>query len=450
MNYFFIFFFLIPSLLHAQGNEDSVYYYQDINKPVSHRVASEFYTKEPIDKIAARGGKMIGYDKEEGFIELDFKNGKANGSYLQYYRKYELRMTSVPPGERRLFMKGWFKDGKKDSLWIGYHTTGSVFTRTFYVNDLKTGEYRAFYKADSGKVQGPIEMTGYYKAGEKDSTWKKYYQSGHLSAIEKYKLGKKDSMWTKYHESGRIAETIQYQNDLPVGRYCAYYDSASAKIKNIIEEQGYFKSGKKDSIWTEYYKSGEVKSLTPYKAGLKHGAFVSYFSAASLDTVKSRTGTNKKGIPSKTQFYKMDVPDSSWTEWYPDGKIFYTEKWDNGTLLQGKSFYPLENKEYEYTEIFASARHPDGNRKLNEYIQKNVDRSILETMEEGQTIRLQVLFEVRVDGKAVNIQFKQQATPQLKRNITSLLESITWVPGKYRGRPRQEKLALPIVFKNQE
>ena len=73
------------------------------------------------------------------------------------------------------------------------------------------------------------------------------------------------------------------------------------------KEEGNYTSGKRDSVWTSWYESGNKKKKGNYKDGKKEGLWISWYD----NGVKKQVGT-----------YKDDRPDGILTSWYDNGKKY--------------------------------------------------------------------------------------------------------------------------------
>lgn len=145
--------------------------------------------------------------------------------------------------------------------------------------------------------------------------WVSYYPTGKLKLSGKYKNNFKVGEWTDYYENGKPKDVVTYklfkeQSKIDYGimkkrvridsRQHGYAVSYSSKDFKKTEE-GKYKNGEKDGVWTAYYPGGRIPAVTStykegvlsgtmkqydrrgnllqemeYKDGLKHGKFVMY------------------------------------------------------------------------------------------------------------------------------------------------------------------------------
>ena len=82
------------------------------------------------------------------------------------------------------------------------------------------------------------------------------------------------------------------RDSLPTGRYFVF-------VNNILEKEGSFKNGLRDSTWIDYYKGG--REVTPYIKGHANGYFKRIRTDGSLETI-AKCGNGV--MPVRTSFYK--------------------------------------------------------------------------------------------------------------------------------------------------
>lgn len=126
-------------------------------------------------------------------FEGDYKDGKQHGLF-QYYHglghlDYEIR----------------YKNNLKEGKSIHYYEDGTVKLESNYVNDVIHGHYITFWE------NAMPYQTGWFKWGEKDSLWTRYYREGgkRMEGIFRYDV--QVGEWTWWDDDGIIARIEQYQ-----------------------------------------------------------------------------------------------------------------------------------------------------------------------------------------------------------------------------------------------
>ena len=251
-----------------------------------------------------------------------FKNGKQEGTWTYWYPSGELSYTAQ------------FKEDKKDGNWNYYYRDGSKFKVGSYKNDEKNGKWETWYE------NGTLLMTGNYSNGKEEGEWLNHWENGKLKNKSTFKAGELNGEWLSYYPSGKLKLTGFYKNGLKDKAWVDYFESGFPKnmetykvikkktkmkydgvykghvvyesIKNGHSEtyserdskkmeEGDYKNGEKNGVWTTYYPGGKVAANTQsfkngkldgkmkefdrrglivsevdYKEGLKHGKMKIY------------------------------------------------------------------------------------------------------------------------------------------------------------------------------
>ncbi|MFY0603157.1 MAG: hypothetical protein JXQ93_04355 [Flavobacteriaceae bacterium] len=74
------------------------------------------------------------FSDETVFKKVTFKKGIVDGTYLEYYKTGELKVS------------GRFDDGKKNGNWKIYNRNGKIKSKGTYRDDEKVGVWKTFYK----------------------------------------------------------------------------------------------------------------------------------------------------------------------------------------------------------------------------------------------------------------------------------------------------------------
>ena len=115
------------------------------------------------------------------------------------------------------------------------------------------------------------------------------------------------------------------------------------------EEEGFYKDGKKNSVWRKYNTTGDILSVENYRFGGKDGV-QEYFSFlgdlqkqeewhaynpdAPFDTIPVYgTGSNEILSYKIVRAQQYSVPHGEW-KYYEAGRLYKNEKYDRGRLLK--------------------------------------------------------------------------------------------------------------------
>lgn len=284
-------------------------------------------------------GKKNGFKttyNEIGKIEENFKDDIKEGLTICYYGDSIIKsITNFVNGKENGLSKEFSKEGVIIS--IVEYKYGFVLNREYINryngNAKKHGIWKTFYPNDFVKTEES------YKNGLKDGFFKTFDIDGNLVSIKKYiddELQEDDpeviklDIKTDYYETGNIKTVGSYKNDIPEGVRRDYKIDGtieSAKIfrnGNIVGDGIIDEKGYRQGNWKEFYETGELKAEGTYKNNEKIGLWKWYYKNGKLDQIGSY------GVGEK--------PEGKW-KWY----------FENGNILMEESFY-LGIPDGEYKE----------------------------------------------------------------------------------------------------
>ena len=128
-----------------------------------------------------------------------------------YYKKFtEVPFTGKVDGQ----FNGSFKNGKKDGSWVEYSDNGQLASKGEYKNGKEEGSWVEY--SDNGKLASKGEL----KNGKEEGSWVYYHENGKLFSKGEYKNGKEEGSWVEYHENGKLSSKCEYKNGMGS---CFYY-----------------------------------------------------------------------------------------------------------------------------------------------------------------------------------------------------------------------------------
>lgn len=133
----------------------------------------------------------------------------------------------------QILSDGFYKNGRKDSLWYSYAITGELICAENYKNDVLEGKCVYYFKEGQyleNKLQ--IQQITHFHNGEPNGTYQEYFYNGNLKMSGSNTEGEKNGLWTEYYNSGEQMVTINYKNNLQHG-WATYFDK-SGEVKNKI------------------------------------------------------------------------------------------------------------------------------------------------------------------------------------------------------------------------
>ena len=177
-----------------------------------------FYCKSSNEKQ-----KEILLNNEGQIIRINtFKDGKISTEWLPNYEDLSTKLTYYGNGQVK--EKGYFKNGKKHSLW-------SYFDR-----------------------DGHLLIQRYFSYGKPSSIWIWYdHEGSHLIDHHQiYEDIRDDGILTRYYRSGNVKEQKQYSNNKLNGNYVLFHDN----INNTVQLKGKYVLDAKIGTWETFNDKG--------------------------------------------------------------------------------------------------------------------------------------------------------------------------------------------------
>ena len=130
-------------------------------------------------------GQVIEYFDDGALAaEKEYKNGFRNGIWKQYYYK--------------IWIDGYYKNDKKDSIWNYYDTIGNLTAKGAYLNDLKNGNWIYYYNNHK-------ESEGSYINDVENGEWKIFDSAGIVIAKGMINKGEEvPNSWIYYDNENNI------------------------------------------------------------------------------------------------------------------------------------------------------------------------------------------------------------------------------------------------------
>jgi antitoxin component YwqK of YwqJK toxin-antitoxin module len=98
-----------------------------------------------------------------------------------------------------------------DGEAVTYYPTGEIFTKTFYKDNLLSGEYLEYFQ------NGKLAEKGTYTDDVRDGVFEYYYESGQLEKKVEYRKGKLIGPYAEYYENGTLCISAVFDDGFPQG-----------------------------------------------------------------------------------------------------------------------------------------------------------------------------------------------------------------------------------------
>lgn len=269
--------------------------------------------------------------------EVDYRDDKINGYVKEYDKKGNLIHA-----EKYIFGKKIEhpKEFATVDMFRDYYDDGTLKYEGPYVQGYPVGthyHYKKVYRCDSTLVPRDDTSNVYIKKQicrnkpMPDSAF--VYDNGFL--IEKGpidSLRRKQSLWEEYYYSGELRGKGKYKDNVKTGEWKYFYPNGK------LEQKGKYINGKPDGPWIWYYENGNVLLEENYIKGKREGEFKEYTQEGKILTTGMYLDDNKEGLwlyelPNYKIIgkYVNGNPDSTWISYYmPSKKIRFKGNFVNG------------------------------------------------------------------------------------------------------------------------
>ncbi len=330
--------------LLKRGDREGEWKFYDKNGVLSAVRHYEDGVKNGVEKVYHDNGQLA--------YSLNYNEGEEDGYFVYHYRHGKVEK------------EGWYKDGEKVGPWRYYYPDGTLDRRLFYVNGSVNGY------VDHRAVDGSPEKRLYFEDG--DHLWTIYYDpSGEpydsldyrddQETLRRYhfndslawegsfihgEVSNGDAVWYD-HRGNKVSEGT-YRNDEKVGNWKWFEDGK-------LEQEGSYLMGEKDSVWKDYYDSGELYEVSHYRSGRQVGKETRYYKNGN----KKRVLRFKDGDLHGPYHYYHPSGKLGYVKYFKHGKwIGYSYKNEKGELVDTislenetgdiEAFYKNGNKYIEY------------------------------------------------------------------------------------------------------
>lgn len=282
-----------------------------------------YYTGDLEKSCSYVNDKMEGkfeyyYDKNRLNVEGFYKNGLKTGVWTWYTNQ----------GKRD--MSGNFKDGKQDGNWTYWHPTGELSYTAQYKEDKKHGTWSYFYK------NGAKFKTGNFSNDEKNGKWETWYENGILLMTGDYQNGKEEGEWLNYWENGKLKNRTTFKKGELNGQWESYFPTGKMKLvgfyKNGLKNKiwtEFFDNGSPKDVVT--YKVVKKKSK------IKYGPMKGHYVYESVKNGQSVSFSSKDFKKTEEGSYKNGEKQGIWTAYWPGGKVPINTQYFKNGKLDGKS-----------------------------------------------------------------------------------------------------------------
>ena len=144
--------------------------------------------------------------------------------------------------------------------------------------------------------------------------------------------------------------------------------------------------------------------------------------------------------------YTSGYQQGPWLEYYPDGKLNFSEKFDRGELIEGVS-YDKDGSSYAYTVMEQMPEFKGGISALMEYLASHI-KYPAKSQKQGIEGTVFVSFIVAKTGQIDEVAVVKGIGKECDAESARVVRQMPpWKPGMQRGKAVPVKYTLPLRFR---
>ena len=230
-----------------------------------------------MDSKGKKHGKWIMKYKGKDAIRYKgvFEHGVPQGIFLFYYESGKIKVKNkYLPGGKDSFALTYHENGKKmsygkfvnqkrDSVWRYYNDEGNLIALDTYKDGKKHGKSLVFYTFNrlAEDTRTRVLEISWYKFGEREGDWHKFYNNGKMMAEGTYEAGVLEGRVTYFYTTGKKKMVIHYKHGIKQG-FTFNYDG-----NEKLTSKQYYKNGTemKGKMLTDYLARKKKRILEKRK-----------------------------------------------------------------------------------------------------------------------------------------------------------------------------------------
>ncbi len=313
------------------------------------------------------------------------ENGQMTQSneYLNSYRHGLCVKYSEKTG--RLISRIEFLNDQFDGLSETYYTTPGAETlkeRAWYSGGRIEGEYSRFY------ANGKPEESGCIRDGKHAGPRRQYFETGRIKRVWTYENGELHGPIEEYNEAGDLVRLVAMANGKQHGLEVTYGPSGKITSQNCYvngtstDDLSQCRApSAEEEIISMYFETGELRSETTYKNGLRNGVYKVYYrdgkiaeeGAYSDGKLSGRVRQNRiDGSPAEDTCYSGGKKSGPRTRYFESGQIASIEDFQDDSQVAIR--YYFENGQIRYSKEWSDFEK----NKIRQYTDRGIQLSDVE------------------------------------------------------------------------
>jgi TonB family protein len=275
--------------------------------------------------------------------------------------------------------------------------------------------YRVATRNEEGKLSGLV---------------KEYYLNNKIRKVTEYEEGNREGQEISYYPNGQQETEQRFEKGRQIGPSQSWYANGQLKETGTVEVRETQDTSPPSRMYVyriEAYYDSTGRVLVDHG----NGEYVSFHEAGGIFRKGNYTGGYQQG---------------QWLEYYPDGKLSFSEKFDRGELIGGVS-YDKDGSSQVYTVMEQMPEFKGGINALMNYLATQIKyprKSQRQGIEGTVFVNFIVAKNGQIDEVAVVKGVGEECDAESMRVVRKMPP---WKPGIQRGRAVPVRYTLPIRFR---
>jgi antitoxin component YwqK of YwqJK toxin-antitoxin module len=230
-----------------------------------------------VNQVDAKGLKQGPWHKNYPgtnvhMYEGNFKDDKPVGTFIYKYQSGKVKavIDNKPNSNlsavklyfenEALMADGFYRNQKKDSVWMNYSERGELVSAESYKNDKLNGKKVNYYLNDQLEA-GSLNVLSvtFFVDDIREGAFKEFYPNGKMKISGTYVKGLRTGEWVEYYNTGQTMSRVRYKADYLHG-WSYYYDKNGTQLSKNLWRKGEKIEGKELET---YLKWCQDKNIDP-------------------------------------------------------------------------------------------------------------------------------------------------------------------------------------------
>ena len=203
-------------------------------------------------------------------IKQEYKSGKKNGNFIEYYTDGNKKVT------------GSYLMNLPNDEWIWYDLKEFKTRQINFKNGLKHGDFKVWKDND-------LYLSGIFDEDKKSGTWKWHRTKKDLDSLVNYVNGEINGLYEAWYDNGVLSVKGSFESGIPTGKWEWFSEN------NTLDSTKTFKNGLLNGISTFHFKNGQVKRSVNYVSDILHGEDQSFFISGQVKEKTTYMSGKKSG-----------------------------------------------------------------------------------------------------------------------------------------------------------